>query len=306
MRDVVKSAAELLLSMGPSAISRRRHRARALVLAYHNIVPRGESAGGDGSLHLGQDRFAGQLDLLQRHCEVVPLQELVDEPTGRSDRPRVAITFDDAYQGAVVTGVEELRKRGLPATIFVAPGLLDGRSFWWDDLVPEGAPALPDDIRAPALADHRGSDLEIRDWARQQGMQERKGNRHATGAMLSELGDAMRYPGLTLAAHSWSHPNLVALTSDALESELERPLQWLREHFERVLPYLAYPYGFGGQREAERAERVGYVASFRVEGGWLPLSPSRWNLPRLNVPSGLSPRGFELRISGLLTPGNRT
>jgi hypothetical protein len=31
-------------------------------------------------------------------------------------------------------GIPELVRRGLPATVFVAPALLDQRAFWWDRL----------------------------------------------------------------------------------------------------------------------------------------------------------------------------
>jgi peptidoglycan/xylan/chitin deacetylase (PgdA/CDA1 family) len=302
MRETAKSVLEQVLSLGPSAVSRWLHRRRSLVLAYHNIVPECGTVSGDVSLHLPRARFAAQLDLLQKHCEVVSLQSLVEQTgTHQGVRPRAAITFDDAYQGAVTAGVEELRDRRMPATIFVAPGLLDGRSFWWDDLVPEGSTSLPGQLREMALEALQGSDQKIRDWARRNGLTERKGERHATGASLTELHKAMEFDGLTLAAHSWAHPNLSTVAPDALARELSYPMKWLRERFDRVLPYLAYPYGLGGAREATAAENLGYRASFRIDGGWLPLSGSSWNLPRVNIPRGVSPHGFILRISGILS-----
>jgi peptidoglycan/xylan/chitin deacetylase (PgdA/CDA1 family) len=299
MRHSAKSLLESLLLLGPSRVGRWLHRGRSLVLAYHNIVPHGAAVTGDASLHLSQNTFASQLDLLVSLCQVVPLQALVESNRGSHDRPRVAITFDDAYQGAVTTGIGELRKRGLPATIFVAPRLLEGRSFWWDELVPAGAPALPEETRARALTELKGCDDEIREWARQAGMPEKRSDRHATGASVAELSQAMAHEGLTLAAHSWSHPNLTALPDATLTEELRKPLEWLNARFDRVLPYLAYPYGLGDRRVVSAAKQVGYRTSFRIEGGWLPKAGAGWDLPRLNIPRGISSKGFELRLSGL-------
>jgi len=43
-----------------------------------------------------------------------------------------------------------LAARGLPATVFVAPGLLDGNSFWWDAFLQPDEPDLPERSPAPS------------------------------------------------------------------------------------------------------------------------------------------------------------
>jgi putative NADH-flavin reductase len=122
MRTALKATAEILLmGCGLARLSTLRKRTGALVLAYHNIVPDGHASSiGERSLHLPQRTFAAHLDILARYCEVVPLDAILDEtPSETRDRPRVAITFDDAYRGAATAGVDELSMRGMPATIFV-------------------------------------------------------------------------------------------------------------------------------------------------------------------------------------------
>src|SRR5262245_66396382 len=103
IRAAVKVAAEsLLVRTGPAALSRRALRRRARVFAYPNIVPDDASILGDRSLHLPRARFVEQLEELVRHCQVVSLPEaLASAWSPEAERPRVAITFDDAYQGAV-------------------------------------------------------------------------------------------------------------------------------------------------------------------------------------------------------------
>lgn len=273
-------------------------RGSALVLAYHNVVPEGGTGGADASLHLPRRRFAEQLELLVRTHEVVELPALL-QPAPAGARPRAAVTFDDAYRGAVTAGVSELARRGLPATIFVAPAFVGDASFWWDAVAPAD-PADREQLRSRALEELGGADERVRAWARERGVGVTEPPREARAASEDELRAALRHPGITVASHSWSHPNLARTHGAALAEELARPLAWLRERFERVIPWLAYPYGLCSP-EAERAVReAGYEAAVRVDGGWMPATPeNRFALPRLNVPAGLSADGFRLRLAGM-------
>jgi peptidoglycan/xylan/chitin deacetylase (PgdA/CDA1 family) len=299
VRAFTKSTLErAIVISGAAGFLTRRPRYAGLVLSYHDIVPAGDPPGGDLSLHLPQRQFAAQLDLLQRHAEVVPLPDLLDKrPLG--PRPRVAITFDDAYRGAITAGVAELRARGLPATVFVAPGFLDGRSFWWDALATDGGLAF--DVREHALTVCAGRDSAVRAWAPEAGLPLGEPPAYAKAGTEAELRRALDYPGLLLGSHTWAHPNLPMLPDASLAEELSQPLAWLQQRFgPRVGPWLAYPYGLADRRVERAAEAAGYAAAFRVQGGWLPRSIGpRFALPRLNVPAGLSNDGFLVRLAGL-------
>src|SRR5690349_11770100 len=141
-----------------------------VILAYHNIVPRGERADGDGSLHLSADVFGQHLDALLESHDVVSLTEVTVAREG-GGRPRAAITFDDAYAGAVKAGLAELRSRGLPATIFVAPGRLGRQTFWWDALADDGA--VPPRVREYALEMLAGQQERVLAWAATAGIRRR-------------------------------------------------------------------------------------------------------------------------------------
>lgn len=261
---------------------------RSLVLAYHNVVHDFDAERGDRSLHLPLPAFRQQLDLLQEHCCVVSLEQIV-AGVPDADRPTVAITFDDAYRGAVELGGPELLHRGLPATVFVAPGLLGATVTWWDALG-EMARERAENERDRILAEEQGRHVVPT------GVTLPAHYACATEAQVLELARA----GIGLGAHTWSHPNLASLTPEDLKGELERPLEWLR-HREVGSAMLAYPYGISSPAVERAAQALGYTAAFRVEGGWMQrTSDSRWALPRFNVPAGLSPAGFRLRLAGYL------
>ncbi len=301
MRATLKALVEALLAgSGPAALSRRAFRRRALVLAYHNVLPEDASPGADRSLHLPLARFREQLDVLAGHASVVPLAELLEPAAATTTRPRVAITFDDAYAGAVTAALPELERRGLPATMFVTPGMLGGGGFWWDMVQAAAGTDLPEGFRLEALETGRGEGERVQALAGLRGLHLAAPPAACRPASEAELARATRWEGFTLGAHTWSHPNLARLERHELPAELGPPLDWLRERFPRAEPWLAYPYGLTGPAVEVAAREAGYRAGFLVSGGWLP-EPDRnpFQLPRLNVPAGLSRNGFVLRTSGM-------
>lgn len=299
-RNTARTTAERwLTASGFASLYRRRLRGDTLVLAYHNVVPRGEEVVGDVSLHLPVGAFAAQLDTLCETHDVVGLPELLRTPA-RSVRPRAVITFDDGYRGALTAGVAELEARGLPATFFIAPSFVPDRDFWWDALA-DGAGEVDPLLRAEALTTHRGRDGEIRSRTAERGRAPLPLPAHARAADEETIRRAARTPGITLGSHSWSHPNLARLSVPEVERELAVSLRWLRERFEGVIPWLSYPYGAWSPATAVAAAAAGYHGALRIDGGWIRGGRfERYGVPRVNIPSGVSREGFTLRAAGLL------
>lgn len=320
MSQIIKTLAErILLHGGPAALSRRSHKERGLVLAYHNIIPEGEPCVGDESLHMTRRQFAEQLDfLLEDSVRVVSLDELMRvarEPDVEHSQRHVAITFDDAYRGAVRAGVEELVCRDLPATIFVVPDLLGGHTFWWDALSATDT-GLNRRVRDAALGVVHGRNEEVFAWARRQGLKIGEVPEYAQTACEAELRAAATHAGIKMASHTWSHANLVSLSEEECQHEFARAADWLRQHFQEDPRWLSYPYGLYSHATKRAAATIGHRGAFRIDGGWLPRSIERrdnYQLPRLNIPAGLSRDGFALRLTGLMCgrarmrqPGLRT
>jgi peptidoglycan/xylan/chitin deacetylase (PgdA/CDA1 family) len=309
VKTLVKVVGErVVLASGIATLARRARRDQLLILAYHGIVPHGQEVRGDLSLHLPQRRFARQLDLLGRLGEVVSLADAL-APSARG-RPRFVITFDDAYAGALSAGVDELRRRGMPATVFVAPALLGGTT-WWDAMADRVTGAVAARERDHALTRLAGRSEVVLQWAGEAGV---AALRDVAGPDLpaigseAELRGALRFDGLTVGSHSWSHVNLAALAGEELERELRLPADWLGQRFpDRYLPWLSYPYGHFTPATVQAARNAGYLAAVRVDGGWLDPrhTVDRFVLPRHNIPRGLSERGFELRTSGIGNRGTR-
>lgn len=304
MRSIARQSAKriverALVAGGVASVGRAVRRHSAAVLAYHNIVPDDAARIGDTSLHLSRSAFAGQLHALQARFDVVPVSELLHEPSWQRRRPRVAITFDDAYQGAVTLGVEELRRLGLPATVFVAPALLGQPAFWWDVLADSVRGEVEPGLRDRVLTELRGRASVA--LAERRDRDDGALTAFHRPASVSQVVEALHgHPGLTLGAHSWSHPNLAVLSDAELANELELPLQWMASMTDRWLPIIAYPYGRATPRVERAAAERGYVAGWRATGGWMRSMPrQRLDCPRVTVPAGVSSDGFALLVAGI-------
>lgn len=290
-----------LVGVGVASRRRRRTVGRAAILAYHNVVPSGPyRPGGDTSLHLPLDSFRRQMDRLMETHRIVSLAELVVWSDSVGDRPLAAITFDDAYLGAIRHAIPVLSARGLPATIFVCPGLVGGEGFWWD-LAAEHGRGLAPEARQLALTEARGYLAEV---TARLAMHSAPSTDHRP-ATLDDLQALSSHPKVSLASHTWNHPNLTRLSLAELEGELSNSRAWIQEQFpaQALADHLTFPYGLWNEPVVAAASAAGYRFLYRVDGGLADLDGSGDGpsvIPRINIPAGVSVRGFELRAAGVV------
>lgn len=304
MPEPVKPAAEAVLGNPFSfRLISASLRPRTLVLAFHNVMSEGTSPRGDRSLHLPVVVFCDIIDWLADTFDVVPLDQAFEMNDPPSAKPRVAITFDDAYEGAISVAIPELWRRRLPATVFAISAAEPGQTFWWDAIADGFPDGMPDAIRETALGEARGGEDEVRVWAADRELPVAALDGEFVAASWESIRRASRLPGITIASHTRSHPNLTALSAPELTSELEDSRLELRQLIPVSRPWLAYPYGLSSPAVEAAAEAAGYELAFRVQGGVVrskDATPPRYALPRLNIAAGLSLRGVRLRAAGLL------
>lgn len=284
----------VLLKSGAVSISLARRAGSLLVLAYHNVV--GERrASGDTSLHLPLDQFVSQLDVIEECASVVSL----DDESGERDRLRVALTFDDAYAGALELAIPELQRRQLPATIFVAPGLLGAAGTWWDQYLGQSVVGA-EEIRGEALATHGGDATKISRWMSARGVSAQELPAEYGIASEQQLARVAMQPGVTLGCHTWDHPNLAALPPTEVHRQLRQSMDWLG-NYSSYRPWIAYPYGMESPTVRRICRELGLVRGYRVSGGFGKSGGDPLGRARYNVASGLSLDGFRLRLAGILS-----
>jgi peptidoglycan/xylan/chitin deacetylase (PgdA/CDA1 family) len=104
-----------------------------VVLLYHRV---GERPLDPWRLTVDPEIFAGQMEALARDWSPLSLAELIEGFVRRRLPERaVAVTFDDGYADNIEIAAPILAEHRIPATLFVATGLVDaGGAPWWDQL----------------------------------------------------------------------------------------------------------------------------------------------------------------------------
>jgi peptidoglycan/xylan/chitin deacetylase (PgdA/CDA1 family) len=245
-----------------------RPRLRRFVFLYHRIA----SPGNDPfALSVSANQFQDHLDILQSHCTMVTLDELLD--TRKAKRSVLAsVTFDDGYADNLTTASPILRRAGIPATFFICTGCLgDIRGFWWDRVATAIAAA---DIATRAFEltkeisftgdlssceARRRTTLEIAGRLQRMPVLQRdriveeletvlltgtSGTRESCPVLdeagVQELGSQ---PHAQLGAHTHSHPMLSVLMPEEQLAEINHGAAILQEITGTRPRFVAYPYG---------------------------------------------------------------
>ena len=268
-----------------------------MVLCWHNVLPPGELPVGDRSLHMQWRDFTDQLDILGEAADVKALETL-EAREEAVDRPSVAITFDDAYEGAISYGVPEVIRRGLPATVFVAPALLNGASFWWDEIAPHFGGDIHAALRRHILLVLGGRGSAARTHARQLGIRLSTPPEFARGAMEARVAALSAHASIEIASHTWTHVNLAAVPPHECDEDLKRAGEWVRRITGRDRCRVSYPYGCSSSDTERIAESSGAISAYRVDGGWMRSNEASFRRSRFNVPAGIQAKVFRALIAG--------
>ena len=125
--------ATLAKASGWTALARRRrHRRgdyRLYILEYHDVTH--DPSEKEGTVSAA--RFKRHLRYLKPRFQVETLATAVERlAAGDLARDLLVITFDDGYLGNYEAAWPALHSAGLPATIFLTTGFLDGEEIWVD------------------------------------------------------------------------------------------------------------------------------------------------------------------------------
>lgn len=100
------------------------------ILAYHAVgpTPVGHPL---SSTFVPLETFERQIDFLARRRRIVGVDEIIGAPP--ASRPRVAVTFDDAYRSVLTDALPVLERYAIPATVFAPTAWLGDRNRWDPD-----------------------------------------------------------------------------------------------------------------------------------------------------------------------------
>ncbi|MBK5551228.1 polysaccharide deacetylase family protein [Pseudomonas sp. TH03] len=255
-----------------SSVGRSQLHGAGVILMLHRVLANDRAADlpHRNELCVGPNAFEHLLIWLKKHFDCVPLMDILQPGTQRSDRPKVTLTFDDGWRDNAVNAFPLLQKYQVPASIFLSTDFIGSRQrFWWESIGEtlwdsHGAKARRHLIEClqqigrplPVLMDDL--DVQRRSLALLRYLQSLK---TLSPGELSRLTDecpeeslpqaldwqqvrSLEATGLVrFGPHGASHAILTGLDDQRLDEELSRSRDALLNGCNRPLPVYCYPNG---------------------------------------------------------------
>jgi peptidoglycan/xylan/chitin deacetylase (PgdA/CDA1 family) len=268
--SICKLGAELIAKTKmPQLFHRLAFRDELSIIMYHGIIR--SSLMVKDWCFIDENSFSLQIEYLEKHFEIISLLEAVQRMRdGGIKRPTAVITFDDGYQNNFDVAFPILYKERIPATIFLATGLIDTNDTVWHcqlnlalsqtrkpriewnglkfdlstlDLKAKTSAAIQDSLKklphAQLMATMRKIILELDgdpDSSVQVGSPYRMLNKNAIAEMVAS--------GLIeFGAHTHQHIILSRLSAEERLNEIRRSIDAIRELTGRPCRCFAYPNG---------------------------------------------------------------
>lgn len=296
---MIRPALSVLSPGGPGA--------RLSILIFHRVLPEPDALF-PGEVHAAQ--FDRQLGWLRQWFQVLPLSEAVQRlGAGTLPARAAAITFDDGYADNATEATPLLQKHGLSATFFVSAGFLDGSCMWNDGVIEvlratrreqinpaEIDPAMTAQTLPLQTPNQRRAAIEVflghikylhpaERLDRVSWLSAACGVELPRGLMMTpDQVRGMQRGGMTIGAHTMTHPILAKLDDASARHEIQESKRVLEDVTGGRIGLFAYPNGKPAQdyslRSVELVREAGFDAAVATAWGTADAGTDRFQLPR--------------------------
>jgi peptidoglycan/xylan/chitin deacetylase (PgdA/CDA1 family) len=258
--------------------------------------------------------FDQQMRFLRERYRPVSLEDIVGAVAGQQALPplAVAVTFDDGYRDNLEYAFPVMKKHGIPGAFYITAGCVEGGEPLWTSrlryyfmatrqpsLALDGGPASVLDLTTPASrhASFARTIALIKSAGKVRGgemFRDVEAKLRVTD--LAPLTDAMltwdevralSRGGMTIGAHTLTHPNLPGLPPDEAVAEIGGSKTLLEERVEVPVLHFAYPNGRGvshfNDPVREMVRKAGFLSSVTSINGPVLRRDDPFTLRRLGI-----------------------
>ena len=317
----------LLRTGGYAAIRRLYPSSRLAILRYHAVCGADGHAYADPSICVTPGAFAEQVRYLASNYRVVALPEAVRLLRRGKTLPAnaVALTFDDGYADNLYAA-RVMARHGITGTFYITAGCVGGEQPFWPaeirfliarmqvDRVTLSGDDAPIVLPLASAADRvaavrqltrlfKANPIARRERWREE-LRRLAGATMPAGVMLTwgELAEMQRL-GMTVGAHTMTHPNLPSAGLQHATDEIVGAKKLLEARLGVAVTMFSYPNG-GAERYytpelQEAVERAGYEAATTSRNGFAGPASHLFGLERVQVSELLEDLAFSLDVERL-------
>jgi peptidoglycan/xylan/chitin deacetylase (PgdA/CDA1 family) len=266
LRNLVKSG--LAWGLEQAGIGRRRS---PFVVGYHRTTPEfpADPKTAIPSQCISVKMLERQLDWIGQRFRFVSLNELGRELKHDSSDPVAAVTFDDGYQDFYQHAFPLLKRKGIPATVFVVTDLIGTTELHIHDrlylLLARSMPTRDAHASLESMLATRPQ-AEVLRWILElEGSVtiDRDIQREHRSLSWEEIAE-IRKAGITIGSHTRTHAILPNEDTGKVGAELRGAREALEERLGEPVRHFAYPCGQFNAATIEAVEQAGYEFAYTI------------------------------------------
>ena len=283
----------------------------ACIFMLHRILPRGEDCY-ESELVTTDEVFSDFLDWISERYRIVPLEQIRARSgkTDNGDRPWCAITFDDGWLDNYVHAFPLLRRRRLPATIFLAVNFIGtARRFWQDQmwLCLRGLEQHDDRQRliertarhfpwVPPSVERLAPGWSLRQFLMTRSSQEAEAfvqSLMENAGLAAGFSDRaflnwdevreMQRNGISFGSHTLNHTLLTQTKPADASMEIQDSREELSGRLQEQVSAFSYPWGLVNDFARDAVRDAGYACAVTTHPGMVKETSDRWLLPRIGI-----------------------